>query len=218
MFKLRNFAGIVYLQRPECSASGSTVNGNMTIPAGATCTVTDVSITGNVQGQSPSAINTSCTVGHDFTSQGGGNIFLVANTFDHDLTVSGANSICMGGLSGTEGNVVSHDETIQRTTGSIAGGSPCAIDGFQPGQNVLCNTTIGHDFGLSSNVGPFKVGDLTGGCTFFLTIDHDGQINHNGTVTFENNTVEHDLSCNGNTSVTTSGNTVGHNESGQCTD
>jgi hypothetical protein len=190
----------------------------MTIPAGATCTVSGVSITGSVQGQSPSAISmTSCTVGHDFTSRGG-NIALVANTFDHDLSVSGASSICMGGLSGTDGNVVSHDETIQGTTGSIESGSQCAIEGFPPGQNGLCNTAIGHDFGLSGNVGTFNVGDSSGGCTFALTIDHDGQINHNDTVTFENNTVEHDLSCNGNTSVTTSGNTVGHNESGQCTD
>lgn len=199
---------------------GSIVNGDLTVPNGDTCTLNNVAVTRNVSLGRNSSLNTcgntSCgtKIMHDLDSNSSANIDLSDTSVGHDLNVQKADTICLRNSS-----AVFHDVTIQGTTGTVPpGGSGCSA----LNQNSICDSQVGHDLNLLSNLGAFAIG--TTGATACIspgTVDvgHDLHVSHNAAVSINNDDIDHDLNCDNNTpnpTNTQSANALGGKAHGQC--
>jgi hypothetical protein len=185
-----------------------TINGNLAVPAGASCTLQNVTVTGNVQVGKGAAL----TVFPGMIVTIGGNVQADKCNFVF-LSSGGVTSIggnvqirnCMGG-SGYNGAV-----TIGGNFSCDNNSAPCTAIGGSVRGNVQVNNNSGSIAGFGVTV--------TGN-----TVDGNVQVDHNSAGSGFNNTVVGgnriggNLQCAGNTSVTDRGspNTVTGNKQGQC--
>jgi hypothetical protein len=194
--------------------TGTTINGNLTVPAGATCTLTNVTVTGNVQVGKGASLTTPALPGNTVTIGGnvqatqcqtvsiippsetvsvGGNVQIQYCTSESGFDTGGQGTVTISG-----NFVCDHNSGVC----SAAGGS---VRG-----NVEVNNNSGGSIG---NPGAEVGGNTVGG---------NVQVNNNsGNFVSQvfGNTIGGNLQCAGNTpGVSDFGlpNTVAGNKQGQC--
>ena len=187
------------------------VTGNLLVPAGSSCGLTQGS-----------------TIGGDVTVQQGGSFYIGGTTIGHDLNANQPNLIELGDVNNGGTVVIEHDVNINGTTGTL------------PFGEFICQTKIGHNLTVSGtqpgtpgwDIGfpePFNCGrnstpgdSIAGDATFnnnagaYLDVGdssfgHDLTYNGN-TGSFNdltNNTIAHNCSQSGNHPYDGSGNTAG---------
>jgi hypothetical protein len=175
------------------SPVGSTVNGNLIVPANQTCVVRGVTVTGNVQIQTnarlvlfaplpPSTIvgNVSVGTGASLDASPGG------LTIDGNLDANQCLAVSLAAPATVGGNV-----QIQYCTSGIS------RFGVIIGGNVACNNSGECD--LNEN-----------------KVNGNVEVNDNSTANVFNNTIGNNLQCQGNAAITGGGNSVSGHKSGQC--
>lgn len=218
------------------SLANSTIRGNVIVPSGASCTLTNVLVTGDVQVQAGAGSLTAIStyISGDVKSQGAAITLMLGgdgNYFATDITTIGGHLQATGGSLFVEGVFIRGDVQAQGMDSVAMGGNwiggTLAIQGTtsvspQFGTNLVCATTVGNSFQLqNSRLGAtFALGtDLVPGC-FGNTIIGDAAINNNAAaVTVKGDIVIGNLQCKGNSisaPPTGSGNAVGGVKSGQC--
>jgi hypothetical protein len=201
------------------SLSGSTVNGNLIVPPGATCTLIGVTVTGNVQVQLNATLNISSGPGGAPETTIGGNLLVgtgatldafsslpLATTVNGNVSADHCTSFIMFPVK-VGGNV-----TIQNCAQFGAVGAGAQISG-----NFLCSNNSGES--------PAP-GEPNAACgLFFAIVNGNVQVNDNqGTSTVGGNQIGGNLQCQGNASITDLGSnggsfgpsTVGGHKEGQC--
>jgi hypothetical protein len=171
----------------------TTVNGNLIVPAGQGCSMTGVTVTGNVQVQTnavltfPNSLPTSTIVGNVSVGTGASVGSFGGLTIDGNLDANQCLSVTLNAPATVGGNV-----QIQycEDTGVI---------GSDIGGNVACNNSGICDIGTNK-------------------VNGNVAVNDNFSAQVGNNTIGNNLECQGNTSITDGGlpNTVGGHRNGQC--
>jgi hypothetical protein len=192
--------------------SSGTINGNLTVPAGATCGLTNVMVTGNVQVGKGASLTVAPMSGQTVTI--GGNVQAA-----QCQTVGFSN---LGGAISVGGNV-----QIQYCTGESGYFSPVEAPVTINGNFACDNNSAGCNASLSSVRGNMELnnnsnGSGPGAAVGRNTVGGNVQVNNNsGSSATEvgNNTIGGNLQCAGNTpSVSDEGfkNNVAGNKQGQC--
>jgi hypothetical protein len=169
----------------------TTVNGNLIVLANQGCTLTGVTVTGNVQVQTNAAL----------TIVAGGPSKIVGNV----SVGTGAQLIVSGGGLTIDGNFVANQcRFVFLNQGVAVGGnvqiqyctSPI-VEFNDIGGNVACSNSGTCD--VSSN-----------------KVNGNVEVNDNSSAEVANNTIGNNLECQGNATISGSGNTVGGKKMGQC--
>jgi hypothetical protein len=174
----------------------TTVNGNLIVPAGQSCQLIAVTVTGNVQVQTNALLTILFSAGPTTTIVGNVSVGTGArlNASNGGLTIDGnfeANQ-CLGvSLVGSPVNTLGGNVQIHDCTG----GADVLV--FDIGGNVDCNNS--------------GICDLGGN-----KVNGNVEVNDNSSAIVANNTIGNNLECQGNTSITGEPNTVGGKKSGQC--
>jgi hypothetical protein len=174
-------------------ATNSNVDDNILVPSGATCTLNNVTVTGNVTVESGGCLIAGESAGGAII---GGNV-----------TATGAKCLAIGYTSSIGGSV-----TALGTTSSPTGG-----------QNYICATTIGGNVTIdSSGTGAsWCIGSKSGfPCQCAKPNTIIGSLifdNNKGTTKsyIADNSIGSNLTCSGNANLSGSGNTATHKQ-GQC--
>jgi hypothetical protein len=174
----------------------TTVNHDLIVPAGGSCT-----------------INFGSTIGHDVIVNSGAQLFDRGATVGHDITASQPQGVLINGGGPAGPGHVGHDIKVDGVSGQF---------GIVP-FNSVCNNFVGHDVVIQSSLAtaaPWKIG--TPGQSFCTSgadrVGHDIVIRNNANnVDVSNNApatlgdVGHDLTIVGNSGgVTANGNHAGH--------
>jgi hypothetical protein len=179
---------------PPNPAAGSTVDGNLVVPSGATCTLAGVTVTGNLRVQTNAEVVLQAALTQVSTIEGnvhvgtGGSLLAANSTIDGNIDADQCFTVSIETVT-VDGNV-----HIQNCTG---GGSVAYIESQIDG-NFACNN---NPDGCVADGGNVK-GNV--------------QIKDNGVADVRDNSIGGNLQCQGNTTIVASGNTVGGNEQGQC--
>jgi predicted acyltransferase (DUF342 family) len=181
---------------PPNPGINATVNGNLIVPAGQTCALDAVTVTGNVQ------VQTNATLQYPFS---------VPSTIVGNVSVgTGASLIASEGFLTIDGNLAANQCHLVNLAGEprpIIGGNV---------QIQFC--TEGADV-ITSNIGGNLTCNNSSECTIGGNkINGNVEVNDNSSARVEFNTIGHNLECQGNTSITDDGapNTVGGHKNGQC--
>jgi hypothetical protein len=197
------------------SESGGTWR-NVLVPAGESCTLQDMRVTGSVTVQANGTLNIVALPGDTITING-------------DIKGYGCDSINLESTgAGSPGRiVVGGNLTIQNCTGvSFSGARGSSFSPPVPPQNVLIGGSVKCSNNAANCVFDYIVisGNLDcsgndGGCTLQSdAVGNNATINNNSSPPSVNNSIiGGDAKCAGNTGVVTgSGNTVAGARSGQC--
>jgi hypothetical protein len=172
-------------------SDGSTINGNLVVPANATCTLDNVTVTGNVGVGTGALLNVSPASGQTVKING-------------NLTADQCNSVT---LAGAEVSVISiaGNVTIQNCTGGSVG---YVGPGITIGGNFVCaddpQTTCSADNGVVH--GNLTVENNTLQASNVITFSEVLGNKINGNAEISSNAV-----TSGNTAVLAGGNTIGGN-------
>jgi hypothetical protein len=176
--------------------SGSTVNGNLIVPAGQNCQLSGVTVTGNVLVQTNATLNIQLggvtIVGNVSVGTGA----TLRDDVNGDLTIDGnfnANQCLSVNLDSLGVTTIFGTVQFQRCT-------EASVVDVDIGGNVVCNNS--------------------GTCQIAQNRVKNGNVavNDNSNATVGGNTIGNNLVCQGNTSITNAGfpNTVGGHKNGQC--
>jgi hypothetical protein len=214
------------------SLASTTIRGNLIVPGGASCTLTGVLVTGNVQLQAGAVSFTanSTYIFGDVSSQGGAVTLTNSSTgqfYATAMTTIGGNLQVSNGSLLVEGAFVRHDVNANGmdwvAMGGISIGGNLQIQnttGVSPefGSSFVCGATLASDVQLQGN-GPqatFIVGQSNAlSCPGNTIVGNVTISNNQAAVTVSGNIVLGNLQCQ-HSSTSGSGNTVGGTVNG-CT-
>lgn len=190
--------------------SGATY-GNVTVPAGASCTLDGVRVTGNVTVGTGADLLVSdstgdSTIAKNVTGNGCDSIDLESTGLSNRVAVGGNLTItnCTGfGFSGGRGS--SFSPPVPPQTLLIGGNVKCDNDA---GGCVFDYAILSKNLDCSGNFDCELESDAVGGN---VTID-----NSTSDMRVDNSVIGGDLACSGNSGPTGSGDTVAGNKSGDC--
>ncbi|HTB74094.1 MAG TPA: hypothetical protein VK762_12660, partial [Polyangiaceae bacterium] len=182
-------------------AANTTISGNLTVPAGAQCTLYGVTVSGNVQVGSRATFNVESSIlSGNLQVQGSAALTVDAGTvIKGNVQVTGTSGVGMAGS--IAGNV-----SIVQTESALTGG------------NWICSATISGNLQVEQSAAgaTFDIGGPAH-CAAGNTIRGSAQIVQNSAaMTVDNNKVGGSLQCSQNTSIVDSGNTVAGSTQGQC--
>ena len=195
------------------TSSGGTWH-NVVVPAGASCTLENTRVTGNVTVQTGGTLVVTNTAGD--------------STIAGDVKADGCNFVELESTSLTNRIVVGGNVTIQNCSSGFNGGQGDSTR-FPPGSiliggNVKCsNNTDGCVFDYFIISGNLDCSGNGGGCTLQSdAVGKNATINNNafgfGDTEVRNSSIGGDVKCSGNNGGVTSSptNTVAGTKSGQC--
>lgn len=166
----------------NCTGVQSTnVPGDLTVPAGATCTITH-----------------NVTVGDNVTVDQGATLIDQGATIQNDVTATDPKGMGIGGYNGTQGKI-ENDLTINGVTGK----GPGTVN---PGDNYICDTYIANNAVVENSAtaaGEWIIGDQDEECS-----GGGNEIDANLTVTNNNNRVDISDNRRGNPPYSVG---IGHN-------
>jgi hypothetical protein len=198
--------------------TGGTVNGNVVVLSGGTCTLLGVMVTGNVQVQSGAVFQAFANGTQGVTI--GGNVKVVdgCTIVDLEMTTVGGNvdvqrcgELVVDMNSEVDGNLYCTDSVPTASGGCEIFNSKVYgnvhLNGSTANGGSAVNDTIGSNLQINNNNGATAANN---------TINGNLQMNTNTEAHLVNNTIDGNLRCDGNTTITGSGNTVDGHKLGQC--
>jgi hypothetical protein len=205
---------------PPNPSPGSTVNGNLVVPSGASCLLSGVTVTGNVQVQTNATLSVfsdgtqGATIDGNVDVGAGASLFVsgfsegVVSTIGGSIKADGCISAVLGPFTAVGGNVQAQQCLGLGVTDSEIEGNLYCTDNSTAGCLVLRNHVQGN----------VQMNHNTGADADHNTIGGNLRINDTSIVAVVvGNTIGGNLQCLRNTDIVGSDNTVEGRKRGQCT-